>query len=70
MPSQDPKIRAKNFTEVALGYSLRGQGKRPAGASSVPNAPAPWLSCRNSNSRFYQGLREDNLTKAARHPEV
>jgi glutamate synthase (NADPH/NADH) small chain len=32
MPEQDPKVRARNFQEVALGYTPEWPLKRPAAA--------------------------------------
>ncbi len=46
MAKQDPKVRAKNFNEVALGYTEAEASKKPADACSAPNPcallGAPW----------------------------
>jgi glutamate synthase (NADPH/NADH) small chain len=67
MPRQDPKERAKNFKEVALGYSPE-EAKKEASRC---------IQCKKRNCttgcpvgvdipEFIQALREDNLPEAVR----
>jgi len=67
MPKQDPKLRGRNFNEVALGYSLE-QAKEEASRC---------IQCPNRNcvegcpvgidiSAFIKAIREDNIPEAVR----
>jgi len=67
MPRQDPKIRAKNYKEVALGYSPE-EAKQEASRC---------IQCKKRNCtvgcpvgvdipEFIKALREDNLPEAVK----
>jgi len=67
MPRQDPKVRAKNFNEVALGYSP-DEAKQEASRC---------IQCKKRNCttgcpvevdipEFIKALREDNLPEAVK----
>ena len=67
MPRQDPKVRGKNFSEVALGYSLE-QAKEEASRC----IQCPKRNCVDGCPvnvdipDFIKALREDNMPEAVR----
>jgi glutamate synthase (NADPH/NADH) small chain len=67
MPRQDPKVRAKNFNEVALGYSLEEAMKESSRC----------IQCKKRNCTtgcpveveipdFIKALREGNMPEAVK----
>jgi glutamate synthase (NADPH/NADH) small chain len=67
MPRQDPKIRAKNFDEVALGFDLK-EAIQEAGRCIQCKKRNCTLGCPVGVDipEFIKALREDNLPEAVR----
>ena len=67
MPRQDPKVRAKNFNEVALGYSLEQAREEASRCIQCPKRPCiggcpVWIDIPD----FIKALRDNDMLEAVR----
>ena len=67
MPRQDPELRAKNFNEVALGYSAEQAKAEANRCIQCPKGPCV-TGCPVDIDipGFIAAIREDNMTEAVR----
>jgi glutamate synthase (NADPH/NADH) small chain len=67
MPRQDPKLRAKNFNEVALGYSAEQAKAEASRCIQCPKGPCV-TGCPVDIDipGFIAAIREDNMPEAVR----
>jgi glutamate synthase (NADPH/NADH) small chain len=67
MPRQDPKLRAKNFNEVALGYSAEQAKAEASRCIQCPKSPCV-AGCPVDIDipGFINAIREDNMPEAVR----
>jgi glutamate synthase (NADPH/NADH) small chain len=67
MPRQEPKIRARNFKEVALGYSLEQAKEEASRCLQCPKSPCiSGCPVGIDIPGFIKALGEDNLPEAVR----
>ncbi len=67
MPRQEPKVRAKNFNEVALGYSKEQAVNEANRCIQCPKRPCVEGCPVNVDiPEFIKALREDNMPEAVR----
>ncbi len=67
MPRQDPKVRAKNYNEVALGYNAEQAKAEANRCIQCPKRPCiPGCPVEIDIPGFILALREDNMPEAVR----
>lgn len=67
MPHQDPKVRAKNFNEVALGYSPEQAKAEAERCIQCPKRPCvPGCPVAVDIPEFIKALREGDMPEASR----
>jgi glutamate synthase (NADPH/NADH) small chain len=67
MPRQDPKLRAKNFNEVALGYSAEQAKTEASRCIQCPKRPCvEGCPVDIDIPGFINAIREDNMAEAVR----